>query len=282
MNDPNITIIERRKGLFQVNFSEIYQYRSLLWMMVARDVISKFKQTLLGPLWYFIQPLLASLVLGFVFSRFAKLPTGGVPPFLFYYTGLISWYFFASSLQGASMSFFNSSQIISKVFFPRILLPLSAVMSAGFAWLFQFIILLLLIAYHSVIKSTFGEYHIFKATIVLPTMIYIAVIAFASGLLLASASVKYRDFFHAIGFIIQLLLFMTPVFYPLEMVPESYWPIYGLNPLVAPFEMLRSALLQTSWPPLNIVLLSISSSIVLLLAGLVVYSRNEQNIVDTI
>lgn len=272
--------ITPRRSLLHLNLEEVWRYRDLLTLFVRRDFVAEYKQTILGPVWYFIQPLLTTLTFLIIFSRLAGISTDGIPPILFYMAGITSWNYFAECLRKTSTTFKDNQAIFGKVYFARLVVPLSIVVSN----LIKFGIQLLLF---------FGFYFYFfiagyniQPTIYLllfPLLVLLlAGLGLGFGLVVTALTTKYRDLVFLIQFGIQLAMYATPVIYPLSAIPEKYRFLSVLNPMTSVIETFKLGFLGEgtfSWFYLGY---SVVFTIILLLLGIIIFNRTEQNFIDTV
>jgi lipopolysaccharide transport system permease protein len=273
--------ISPERSKFKLNFKEIYQYRDLLILFIRRDVVSIYKQTILGPLWYFISPLMASLTQYWVFGRLAELPSDGTPYFLFVLGGNVLWSYFQTSLTGTSNTFSANQGIFGKVYFPRAIVPLSITASN----LFQFGIKLLLLTTFITGMGLFSGMNVYVFTLPL-LIIVMALISMGLGMIISSLTTKYRDFSQLMGFAVGLAMYVTPVIYPTSMFlekisPEKQWLIYA-NPLTSVFDVFRYAFFSSGNVNFYGVLYSVVFAIVVYVFGLFVFNRVEKSFMDTI
>jgi len=273
--------ISPERSAFKLNFKEIYQYRDLLLLFIRRDIVSIYKQTILGPLWYFISPLLASITQYWVFGRLAELPSDGTPYFLFVLGGNVLWSYFQTSLIGTSNTFSANQGIFGKVYFPRAIVPLSITASN----LFQFGIKLLLLITFIVGNGLFSKMNALVFTLPL-LIIVMALISMGLGMIVSSMTTKYRDFSQLMTFGVGLSMYVTPVIYPTSMFldkisPERQWLIYA-NPLTSVFDVFRYAFFSSGSVNLYGVLYSVVFAIVVYVFGLFVFNRVEKSFMDTI
>jgi lipopolysaccharide transport system permease protein len=265
----------------KLNFKEIYQYRDLLMLFIRRDIVSVYKQTILGPLWYFISPLLASFTQYWVFGRLAELPSDGTPYFLFVLCGNVLWSYFQTSLTGTSNTFSANQGIFGKVYFPRAIVPLSITASN----LFQFGIKLLLMLSFITIMGLLPKVNLWA--LALPGIIILmALISMGLGMIVSSMTTKYRDFSQLMGFAVGLSMYVTPVIYPTSMFlekisSEKQWMIYA-NPLTSIFDVFRFGFLGAGSINLYGLLYSMVFAIVVYVFGLFVFNRVEKSFMDTI
>jgi lipopolysaccharide transport system permease protein len=273
-------IIQPKTSWFDLRLHELWQYKDLLFIMVKRDFIAAYKQTILGPLWHFLQPLFTTIVFVIVFGRIARIPTDNIPQPLFYLSGLTLWNYFSACLNGTSNTFIANAGIFGKVYFPRLIIPLSVVISNGIKLGIQFLLLLAMMIYYSL-----NGYHFSTGVNILwiPAIIVIvALLGLALGILISALTTKYRDLSVLMGFGVQLLMYATPVIYPLSYIPEKYKSLIGLNPLTWLTEAFRNGLLGEG--VINVPLLgySLLLTVILLLASIMVFSKVEKTFMDTV
>ena len=268
-------IIKASDNLFKLNIAEVWEYRELLSMFVWRDITVRYKQSLIGIGWAVIQPVMTMVIFSIIFGYLAKLPSEGIPYPIYTFCALLPWNYFARSLTDSSDSLVSSSHLITKVYFPRLILPLSKVLAGFVDFAIAFIVLLVLMVWYQITPS----YGIF----LLPLFILIAMLtAFGIGLWLTALNVKYRDIKFVVPFIAQLWMYISPVAYSTSLIPEKWQWLYGLNPMVGVIEGFRWALLSKDMP--NIEMMSISTGIVLiiLLGGIYYFRKMEQTFSDII
>lgn len=273
-NTP-ITIIRPSKGWVPLNLRDLWDYRELLYFMVWRDVKVRYKQTLLGAGWAILQPVLTMLVFSIFFGRLAGLPSDGIPYPLFAYTGLVPWQLFSYALTQSSNSLVGNQQLITKVYFPRLVIPLSAVLGSFVDFVLAFVVLLGLMVYYGISPTL--------TIVALPvfTLLTIAT-ALSVGLWLSALNVEYRDVRHTIPFLIQFWLFATPIAYPSSLIPEPWRVWYGLNPMAGVVEGFRWALFGTTIDIGAMVGISTLVVAVLLLSGLIYFRRMERTFADIV
>jgi lipopolysaccharide transport system permease protein len=274
------TIIGPHHSWYRLNFREIWHSRDLVRLLVRRDFVTAYKQTILGPLWFFLQPLLATIVFTVVFGRIAKIPTQGVPDFLFYLAGTVCWGYFAGCLTKNADTFLTNAAVFGKVYFPRLVAPLSVSIAQIFQFLIQFSLFVGFLVYYiwagAAIKVT-------AAVLILPLlMVQMGLLGAGTGLLVASLTTKYRDLRMVVGFGTQLWMFATPIVYPLSQVPERYQILFALNPMSAVVEGFRGAFLGTGFPGAAFTAISWVITAGLLCLGLVSFNRVEKTFIDTI
>ena len=277
--------IKSKKGLFSLNLKEIWQYRDLLMLFVKRDIITVYKQTILGPLWYLIQPLFTSVIFTLMFNNIANISTGPVPPFLFNLTGITAWNYFKESLMQTSDTFRKNQSIFGKVYFPRAIMPMSIVVSGLTKFGIQLIILFGFYFYF-ILSGQMSSDSLTLGLVYLPLLIFaMGGIGLGLGMIISSLVTKYRDLTMLVGFGLQLLMFLSAVVYPVEVVkkkiPEYSWVI-EYNPLTQVIESFRMALLGTGTVDFLQIVKLIVLTIGIFLAGLVVFNWAERDFIDTV
>lgn len=273
-------ILSSKKGWFDLNLKELWSFRDLIMLFVRRDFIAVYKQTVLGPLWFLLQPLFTTVVFTVVFGKVAKIPTDGLPPFLFYMTGLVAWNYFSNCLISTSDTFVSNAGIFGKVYFPRLVVPISVVISSILTFVIQFGLLLTFLFYFYLKGASIEP----KLWILLtPLMIvHMAALGLGIGILISSLTTKYRDLTFAVGFGVQLWMYATPIVYPLSQIPEKWHWLAALNPMTAIIETFRFAFLGSGVTNLSIMGISIGITILILTAGIMLFSRIEKTFMDTV
>jgi len=274
------TIIKPKSGWINIPFGEIYRYRDLIFMFVKRDFVTFYKQTILGPLWYIIQPLVNSVIFTIIFGKLAKIPTDGLPPFLFYMAGTVAWGYFSTCLTQTSNTFVANREIFGKVYFPRMTVPISIVITGIFQFLIQFVIFIgfLLYYWHQGAEVS-PSIMIFTLPLILLQM---AILGLGMGILVSSLVTKYRDLTFAMTFAVQIWMYLTPVVYPLTQVPENYRNLYVLNPMVSIVESFRGAFLGVSSIETHHILISVLVTLTIFIVGVILFSRIEKTFMDTV
>jgi len=258
-----------------LEFRELWEYRELLYFLIWRDVKVRYKQTALGAAWAVIQPFFMMVVFSLFFGRLAKVPSDGIPYPVFTFCALLPWQLFANALTESSNSLVGNQNLITKVYFPRLVVPISAVLGGLVDFVIAFVILLGMMLYYGIVPGW--------AIVTLPGFILLAVMtALGVGLWLSALNVQYRDVRYTIGFLVQLWLFLTPVAYPSSIVPEKWRPLYGLNPMAGVVEGFRWALLGKSQPPGAMLWVSVAVVILILFGGLYYFRRMEQQFADIV
>ena len=267
--------IKPKKGLQLINFRELKQYRDLLYFLVARDIKVKYKQTVLGGLWAVIQPFFMMVVFTLFFGKLAKIPSDGIPYPIFNYTAMIAWTYFAQAVSQSGNSIVGSGSLITKVYFPRIIIPFTPVVAGLLDFFIAFVVLIAMMLY----------FHLFPniTVLLLPLLILLMMLtASGVGMVLAALNAKYRDIRYTIPFLLQFWMFASPIVYPASMIPEKYRLIYALNPMTGVVEGFRAALLNTKEFPTTMVMVSLTISLVIFLAGLTYFKQVERHFADVI
>jgi len=272
--------ISARRRLLHVDLAALWRYRDLILMFVKRDFVAFYKQTILGPLWYVLQPLFTTMVFTVVFNSIANIPTDGTPPFLFYLTGLVPWQYFASCMTKTSDTFVANAGIFGKVYFPRLAVPLAVVITNMLAFLIQ---LAVMAAFLTIFAWRGATVEPNAWLLVVPLLLLqMAMLGLGIGTLLSSFTTRYRDLTFVVGFGTQLWMFATPVVYPLSQVPERWHWLMGLNPMTAVVEIFRKALLGAGTVDITQVASSIVVTVLILVTGLILFTRVERTSVDTV
>jgi lipopolysaccharide transport system permease protein len=275
--------IRPRGNLFDLKLRDVWHYRDLLMLLVRRDFVSFYKQTILGPLWFFIQPLFTTLIYTFVFGDLAAIPTDGLPKPLFYLAGITAWNYFAECLTKTSSVFTTNAALFGKVYFPRLVVPLSIVVSNLIRFGVQMLLFLLMMA---VYWSRGASFHPNAYLLLFPLLlILMAMLGLGLGMLISAMTTKYRDLGFLISFGIQLMMYLTTVIYPLAAVENKYpkykW-IIELNPMTSIIEAFRYGFLgQGTFTVLSLLITTVSTVLVLVI-GILVFNRVERTFIDTV
>ncbi|MED9968726.1 MAG: ABC transporter permease [Ruminococcus sp.] len=280
MQNEKITYVTAKRGLFSINFSELWSYRDLAWLFVKRDLVNSYKQTVLGPIWIIINPLLSTTVFTVIFGVIAGIPTDGTPQFLFYMSGNILWSFFSNCFNRASSTFLGNARIFGKVYFPRLIMPISGIMYNLVNYLLQTVVFVAMIIIYSFLGANVHPNAIILLTPVL--VIQTALLGTGMGLIVSSITTKYRDLTILVSFGVSLLMYITPVVYPVSKVSESYRWLLLLNPVAPIVETYRYAFLGNgtlAWMYLGI---SMAVTAVILFLGIIVFNQVEKNFIDTV
>ena len=254
---------------------ELWDYRELFYFLAWRDVKVRYKQTALGILWALIQPFFAMVIFTFIFERMANISTGGMPGPIFYLSALIPWTYFSSTLSTAGLSLVSNSNLLTKIYFPRLILPASAALGGLVDFLLATAMLIGFIVYYQI---PMGWNLLLWPIMIVPLIL----LAFGAGAYLAALNVKYRDVKYAIPFGIQLLMFMTPIIYPASVLPENYRWLLGLNPLSGLIEAFRFALVPTQQMSWSLLGFSLASSAVIFVAGVIYFKKTERAFADIV
>jgi lipopolysaccharide transport system permease protein len=273
-------IIEPQRGLFELRLGELWRYKDLVMLFVRRDFVSAYKQTILGPLWYLIQPVLTTIMFTVIFGQIASLPTDGLPQFLFYMSGTVIWAYFADCLNKTSNTFVQNYNLFGKVYFPRLAVPVSILISNMITFLIQ---LALFVA--------FVLFFMFSGSAIRPNswifflpvlMLMMAGLGMGFGIIISSLTTKYRDLRFLVTFGVQLLMYATPVIYPVSSIPERFRPLILANPVTPIVETFRYAFLGAGTVDLGHLLYSFIFMLVVVALGTVIFNRVEQTFMDTV
>jgi lipopolysaccharide transport system permease protein len=282
MDSPlKTSVITPRKSLFDLKLDEIWYYRDLFVLFIKRDITVTYKQTILGPLWFFIQPLLTTLMFLLVFGRIAGIPTGGVPPVLFYMGGITVWNYFSECLRLTSDTFVKNAGLFGKIYFPRIITPLSVVSSNLVKFGIQFTLFLAVFVYYYFFTD--AAVHPNITLLLLPAYILIlAVMALGFGLIISAMTTKYRDLTFLIQFGIQLWMYITPVIYPISQIPEKYRWVIMANPISSIVEGFKYGFTGSgSFYGAGIVYSAIFATL-LFFVSVAIFNRTEKTFMDTV
>ena len=285
---PHVTadyelVIRPTSRWLDLQLADVWSYRDLLFLLVHRDFVSKYKQTILGPVWFILQPLLTTVVFTVIFANVAKLPTNGLPPVLFYLAGLIPWSYFAQTFQSTSSTLVANAGLFGKVYFPRLIVPLSAVISNLIALALQLATFLFFWAYFKFFTSAGPSFGFTNAVVWFPlVLVQIAALSLGVGLWLSALTAKYRDFTFVSGFIIQLWMYATPVIYPLSQIPEKWRWVAVLNPMTMPVECIKYMFLGQGIVTPAFLAVSTVIGAFFLLSGLLIFNRVEKTFIDTV
>jgi len=273
-------VIQPKKGLLDINLKEIWQYRDLVMLFVRRDFVSKYKQTILGPLWFLIQPILTTLMFTLVFGNLAGIPTDGLPPMLFYMAGTVAWMYFSTCLNTTSNTFISNASIFGKVYFPRLTVPISIVISNLIQFAIQFGLLLAFMLFYY-LKGT--VFHVNWYVLLIPYLIIImALMGLGFGIIISSLTTKYRDLTNLVAFGMQLWMYATPIIYPLSKIPEKYKIYIMLNPVTPIVETFRFALLGSGSVSQGQLIYCSVFTLVVLTLGIVMFNRVERSFMDVV
>jgi lipopolysaccharide transport system permease protein len=261
-NSENVKIIKKRSGIIGVNLRELWQYRELFWFLALRDVLVRYKQTAIGIAWAILQPLFTMIVFSVIFGGLAKLPSDGVPYPILTFTALLPWQFFANSMTASSRSIVGNASIITKIYFPRLIIPASAVISGVIDFMISFMILIGMMVWYQIMPT--GN------------------LILSAGLWLSALNVEFRDIFYVVPFLVQAGQYISPVAYSSSIIPEKWRLIYSLNPMAGVIDGFRWSILGTPSPNWNSMIISAISVLVLFLGGLFYFKKMERTFADII
>ncbi len=274
-------IIDPKKNKFIFNLYEVLYYKDLIKFFIKRDFVVFYKQTILGPLWYVIQPLINTIVFTIIFGNLAKISTDGNPPFLFYLSGNVIWAYFAICLTITSRTFLTNANIFGKVYFPRVSVPISNVIFSLLQFCLQFSIFIIFYIYFFLNGSSFN-FNPYLLIILPLILLQTAFFALGFGLLISSLTTKYRDLNFVLDFFVQLWMFATPIVYPLSLVPDNYKLLIAINPMTSIVELMRKIFFGSSAIQIEHIIISIAVSLIVFILGIINFNRVEKNFMDTI
>ena len=276
------TLINSKGRTFKQNLYGILEYRYLSYLFFKRNIAIYYKQTILGPLWFLIQPLLMTVVFIVVFNRIAKIDTGQMPPSLFYMSGIIIWSFFSDSLSQISISFTANAGLFNKVYFPRLIMPISVLMTNIFKLGIQIFMLSILLVIVASKNQFLHNISLISCAAIMLYIIITAILSLGAGMIIASFTAKYKDLNHLVGFGLRLLMFLSPIVYPIAIVPDNLKIFIIANPITAPIQGFRGVLDGTSTPTIEMIFYSLICGIILLIIGLPLFFKTEKHFIDTI
>jgi lipopolysaccharide transport system permease protein len=272
----SVTIIEPSSGWVPIKLRELWEFREVLYFLVWRDIKVRYRQTLIGAAWAIVQPFMTMVVFTVFFGRLAKMPSDGIPYPLFAFAALVPWTFFANGLTQGAMSLVASGHLITKVYFPRLLVPTARVLGGMLDLLLAFSVLLGMMAWYGIFPRPAG-------LLWLPALVVLALItAVGISLWLSALNVRYRDIQHVVPFLVQLWLFATPIAYPSSLLAEHWRPLYAINPMVGVVEGFRWALLGSGPAPGPLLISSTLAALVMLVTGTFFFRRIERTFADVI
>jgi len=279
------TRIRPKTGWFDIDLKELWRYKDLVWMLVKRDFTLIYKQTILGPAWVVIQPLLTTLIFTVVFGNIAGLPTDGMPKFMFYMGGNIAWQYFANCLTTTSNTFISNRQLFGKVYFPRLCMPVSTVVSQLINFFVQFALFIGFVVYYALQPDSAVNPN-WKLIMLTPLMLLqLGMLGLGFGIIVSSMTTKYRDLSLLVSFGVHLWMYATPVAYPASLIADKapqLLGIYMLNPMTPLIELFRSAFLGSTCYYLNYYWLSIAITLLVFVLGVILFSRVEKTFMDTV
>jgi lipopolysaccharide transport system permease protein len=276
-------VVESQSSLLDLNLLEIWKYRELLWVLVKRDFVSFYKQTILGPLWFFIQPLFTTIIFTFIFGNVAGISTDGLPRPLFYMAGITAWNYFADCLTKTSSVFRDNSHIFSKVYFPRLIMPLSIIVSNLVRFGVQMLMFFVMMGYYYIQSETNVVFQPNIYMLMFPFLvIMMALLGLGIGLVISALTIKYRDLGFLVNFGVQLMMYATTVIYPLSTAPLKYKWLIELNPMTGIIETFRYGFLGRGHFTISTIGYSIGLTLIFLFLGVIIFNKVEKTFVDTI
>ena len=273
-------VIESKRKLFDLQIREVIRYRDLVWLFVKRDFVTQYKQTILGPLWFIINPLFSTVMYAFVFGNLAKIGTDGVPYILFYYAGTMLWTFFSGVFNDACNVFVNNASLFGKVYFPRFTVPISNVFNNLTKVSVQFVTLMAFFAFYLATSNVVRpSWWAFAFPLLL---IWLATLGMGMGMIVSSLTTKYRDLKQLVSFALGLAMYATPIVYPLSQMPEKFAWVNFVNPVSAPVELFRVWFYGAGHVPPVMIYSSLGMTAFFLVLGLVMFNQNERNFIDVV
>ena len=275
--------IRPNQNWLRIDLRALWEFRDLLALLVRRDFVARYQQTALGPAWAIVQPLVMTVVFTLVFAKFAGISTDGLPPILFYLCSLLAWNYHAQTFQLVAGTFTTNSELFGKVYFPRLVVPFSIVLSNLIAFAIEAAILGMFWCYYKFFTPAGAHFGTDVRALLVPLLMFqVAAVSAGAGLIVASCTAKYRDLRHVLPLIVQVWLYLTPVIYPLSKVPERWQWAMALNPLAPAIEMMRYLLLGRGEVHADQFLTSTGIAAFLLLAGVMIFQRTERTFIDTV
>lgn len=273
-------ILRPQRAWWDIRLNELWQYRDLILLFVWRDFVAYYKQTILGPLWYLIQPILTTVVFTVIFGNIAQLSTDGLPPFLFYLAGNTVWGYFAACVQNTANTFTGNASIFGKVYFPRLTIPISVVLSNMISFFIRLAVFLVFFGYYLIIGADIQpNWWILSLPLLVMLM---AGIGLGIGIIVSSLTTKYRDLQQLVGFGVQLVMYATPVIYPISSIQENWQWLLLINPMTPVIELFRYSFLGVSSINPAYILYSLAFTVVILIVGVLVFNHVESTFMDTV
>lgn len=280
MQNSEVTVVSAKRGLFSLNLRALWKYRDLVFLFVKRDLKNVYKQTVLGPLWIIINPFLSTFVFTVIFGIIANISTDGIPQFLFYMSGNILWSYFSSCFNRASSTFLSNARIFGKVYFPRLVMPLSGIIYNSITFIVQFVMFVILVAVYA---FNGANVHPNILVLALPVLIIqTALLGTGTGLIISSLTTKYRDLNVLVSFGLTLWMYITPIVYPVSQISDNFRWIMLLNPVAPIVETFRYAFLGNGSFEWFFLLISAAVTVVVLIVGMIVFNQVEKNFIDTV
>ena len=282
-NDNWDLVITPSRGWFELNLKELWNYRYLLWIFINRNIVTEYKQTILGPLWLFIQPALTTVVFTIIFGNIAKIPTDGIPKPLFYLAGLIVWNYFSMCLMGTSNTLLGNANLYGKVYFPRLIIPIATIISSLFRFFIQLLLFICMVIYYIYIIDGFTISINYYNFLFFPILIFImGCLGLGIGLIISALTVKYRDLKYLMSFGTRLFMYASPIIFPLSLVPMKYQYIILLNPMSAVIEIFRFISLGKGFFIFSNLIYSLFSTSIILFIGILIFNKVEKTFIDSI
>lgn len=286
MNDASSTepwtlVIKPDTNWWDLHLGDVWRYRDLLWLFVRRDFVAVYTQTILGPLWFLIQPVLTTLMFTVIFSGIANIPTDGLPPMLFYLAGTTAWNYFATCLTKTSGTFVTNAALFGKVYFPRLIVPLSVVVSNLIQFVIQFLLFLAVLGWYGLRGAHLSPDFSLILLLTPILLLLMGVLGLGVGIVVSSLTTKYRDLTFLIGFGVQLAMYATPVIYPMSSVPKAFRWLIQVNPMSAIIESFRAIYLGGT-VPWNGLVVAAGVTFCFLVAGVVLFNKIEKTFMDTV
>ncbi len=273
-------VIESKHSLFDLELKEVWRYKDLVYMLVKRDFVTSFKQTILGPLWFFINPIFTTVMYVIVFGNIANLSTDGAPKMAFYLAGVTLWNYFSSCLTSSSNVFRGNASIFGKVYFPRLVMPVSIVVSNLMRFGVQFALFLIVLLYYLIVEQNVHPNLWILATPFL--IVLMAAFAMGTGMIFSAMTTKYKDISMLLSFGVSLYMYITPVVYPVSSIPEKYRWIAEYNPLTGIFECFKYAYLGVGDFTLGMLMYSTTFILIILFIGIIIFNKVEKSFMDTV
>ncbi len=274
------THISAKHNLFQLNLKEVWRYRDLIWLFTKRSFVVSYKQTVLGPLWIFLYPLISSLIYAFVFGGIAGIPTDGIPSILFYLTSNAGWIYFSSCVTKNATTFTSNASVFGKVYFPRLTVPISNMLSAIIQFGVQFVLVLGFLVYYLIVGQVSPNWWAWS---LLPlVLVHLGLLGLGVGIIVSSLTTKYRDLSVLVTFGVTLWMYVTPIVYPISVTSGAMRTVLLINPVTQPIEMLRYAVLGNGTLLLVPYIISVAVTFLLLLLGIIIFNKVERTFMDTV
>lgn len=273
-------IIEPHGHVLDLKLKELWKYRDLIYLFVHRDFVAQYKQTILGPAWHFIQPLFTTITFTIIFGKIAQMSTDGVPPFIFYMSGIVIWTYFSSVLTSTSSTFTSNAGLFGKVYFPRLAVPVAHVASRLIAFFVQYIFFLLFLGYFIWNGSDISPNFWIVTTPML--LLMMAALGFGIGMFISALTTRYRDLTVLVSFGVQLFMYASPIIYPLSTLPDKWQFWAGLNPVAPIIELFRYSYLGSGSVDLTMLLVSFIQISIILLLGVIMFNKTERTFLDTV